>query len=72
MDQKEIEEAALEQGWSIGRTKKGHLRFVPADKSMPIVIGAGTPSDHRSLKNFLAQCRRSGLVWPPPGKKKSR
>lgn len=63
---RDIEKAARDQGWETGRTKKGHLRYVPPDPELPIVIGAGTPSDHRSLRNFVAQLRRSGFVWPWP------
>jgi hypothetical protein len=66
MDLRDIARAAQEQGWEIGVTKKGHLRYVPPDREQPIVIGSGTPSDKRALKNFVAQLRRSGFVWPWP------
>ena len=66
MDMKSLEKAAKEQGWEIGHTKKGHPRWVPPDPSKPIVIGSGTPSDYRAIKNFLAQLKRSGFVWPWP------
>jgi predicted RNA binding protein YcfA (HicA-like mRNA interferase family) len=47
------------QGWRIEQGGK-HLKAYPADKSMPLVVIPGTPSDHRSLKNLIAQLRRSG------------
>jgi hypothetical protein len=66
MDEQALERAAREQGWQTGRTRKGHRRWVPPDPSMPIVIGSGTPGDHRAMRNFLAQLRRSGFIWPWP------
>jgi predicted RNA binding protein YcfA (HicA-like mRNA interferase family) len=66
MNEKEIAQAAKEQGWEIGRTKKGHLRYVPPDPRQPIVIGSGTPGDKRALRNFLAQLKRAGFIWPWP------
>lgn len=53
--------AAEEQGWRVEETKSGHLRFIPADRSKPIVVASSTPSDARSVKNLRAQLRRSGL-----------
>ena len=58
--------AARAQGWRVESTSRGHIRLIPIDKDKPIVVSSGTPSDHRSIKNFLAQARRSGLVWPCP------
>lgn len=66
MDLRKIEQAAREQGWRVERTKKGHIRFVPPDATKPMVVAAGTPSDHRSIRNLVAQLRRSGLIWPWP------
>lgn len=48
------------RGWRIDRSKD-HPRAIPADKTKPIVVMAGTPSDHRSWKNMLSQLRRSGF-----------
>lgn len=61
MDLKDIVQAAKKAGWSVEQTKGNHLAFTPTDKAYPRVIGAGTPSDWRSLKNLVAQLRRSGL-----------
>jgi len=73
MNLRDIEKAAKEQGWEVGRTKKGHPRFVPPDPTKEIVIGSGTPSDWRALKNLLAQLKRQGFIWPwPPQKGKEK
>jgi predicted RNA binding protein YcfA (HicA-like mRNA interferase family) len=66
IDLREIEKAAKEQGWQVGRTMKGHLRYVPPDPTRRIVIGSGTPSDSRAMKNFLAELKRQGFIWPWP------
>jgi len=69
MDIDDLAKAAREQGWVLGKTSKGHHRWVPPDRTKKIVIGSGTPSDYRSNKNFLGQLRRSGFVYPwPPTK----
>lgn len=68
MDLKRIIGAAKDQGWREERTTKGHLRLVPPDRTKPACVFSGTPGDVRAIRNFLAACRRSGLVWPPPGK----
>jgi hypothetical protein len=68
MDLRLIVKAAKEQGWREERTTKGHLRLVPPDPTKRPCVASGTPGDARAIRNFLAQCRRSGLVWPPPGK----
>lgn len=59
--------AAKAQGWTRRDTKKGFF-LVPPDPTKPLVQIHRTPSDHRALKNTLAQMRRSGLVWPWPPK----
>jgi len=68
MNIRDIEKAAVAQGWQVGRTARGHIRFVPPDASKKIVIGSGTPSDARSISNLLAELRRQGFVWPWPPK----
>lgn len=73
MDMREIERAAREQGWEVSLTKKGHKRFKPPDPTKKICIASGTPSDWRSIKNFLADLKRQGFVWPwPPPKGKEK
>lgn len=47
------------QGWRIERLKSGHFRAYAPD-GVGIVHLPGTPSDHRSLKNTVAQLRHHG------------
>ena len=69
MDLRKIVKAAKEQGWEVGKTKKGHWEFVPPDATKQIVIGSGTPGDQRAIKNLLAELKRQGFIWPwPPPK----
>jgi len=65
VDPKKIIRAARRQGWAEKPLKKG-VMLVPPDPAMPAVTWHGSPSDVRAVKNFLAQMRRSGLIWPPP------
>jgi hypothetical protein len=44
-------------GYEVGRTRKGHLKLV--HDSGAVVIGPGTPGDHRSWRNTSAQLKRS-------------
>lgn len=55
--------AARRQGWTVD-TSKQHPRFyAPGGNKM--IVGAGTPSDHRTTKNLLADLRRNGLEDNP-------
>jgi predicted RNA binding protein YcfA (HicA-like mRNA interferase family) len=63
MDREDIEKAAKEQGWLVGRNKKGHPEFTSPDGSI-VIVGSGTPSDWRSNHNLLADLKRAGLKWP--------
>lgn len=66
---KPLVKAAKAKGWTVGLTKKGHLRFVAPEGTVdqltgePVrVVGApGTPSDHRGYLNTRAQLRRAGV-----------
>lgn len=51
---------AVAAGWTIRRTRRGHLLWTAPDGTR--VVTAGTPSDWRSLRNDLAQLRRAGLT----------
>lgn len=72
MDLRGIEKAAREQGWDVGRTTKGHRRFVPPDPTKKICIFSGTPGDRRAIHNFLADLRRQGFTWPWPPMKEAK
>lgn len=69
LDLRDIERAAKEQGWVVGRTRRGHPTFKPPDPSKDIVVGSGTPGDVRAIRNLLSQLRRQGFVWPWPPEK---
>jgi predicted RNA binding protein YcfA (HicA-like mRNA interferase family) len=53
---------AEDQGWTVRRSKKGHLQFFAPDGET-IVTAAGTPSDHRAMANLISRLRRNGFVW---------
>lgn len=64
MDLRDIEQAAIEQGWRVERTKRGHPVFYPPDPDKGPIYGSGTPSDRRSIRNLLAKLKSAGLIWP--------
>jgi hypothetical protein len=43
-------------GWSISRTRRGHLQF--RKRGRPLVFAAGTPSCPRAWQNAFATLRR--------------
>ena len=53
------------QGWRY-RTGKRHPKLYPAEPTQSPIPVPTTPSDRRSLKNFVSQVRRAGGIWPPP------
>lgn len=59
-DIEKLVKAARKQGWEVTVTGGNHLRFVPPDKSMPIVHGALTGTGPGIVK-LRTQLRRSGL-----------
>ena len=52
-------ELAMDLGWSIERTRGGHLKWTPPTGKF--VIMPGTPSDRRSYLNARSMLRRHGL-----------
>jgi hypothetical protein len=46
----------------VSQTGRGHVKFLPKDKSMPPVFCGVTRSDVRTIRNITAALRRSGLV----------
>lgn len=59
---------ALSQGWQHDRTTRGHHQFF-APNGRDIVTTGGTPSDHRSYRNFLSEMKKRGFVMPIDGKR---
>ncbi len=47
---------AKQEGFEVARTRNGHLKFTKP--GYPPVFTSSTPSDHRAIKNTLAQLRR--------------
>jgi predicted RNA binding protein YcfA (HicA-like mRNA interferase family) len=72
MDLRDFEKAAKRQGWTVSRTRRGHVVFTPPQATVPPAVYSGTPGDQAALRNLLADLRRKGLVWPPQGKGKRR
>lgn len=63
---REIVEEARRQGWRVEEGKRGHVKLFAPD-GRTIVTLPSTPSDHRSLKNSIAEMRWAGFKWPPKG-----
>lgn len=64
-DAKKVLQEAERQGFTPRPVKKGVMYLAPDGRGMVTVHK--TPSDHRDLDNMIAQFRRAGLIWPPPG-----
>lgn len=48
--------------------KGNHPKLYPPDTAMGQISVPTTPGDVRSWRNFVAQVKRTGVPWPPPGK----
>lgn len=66
-DLKAILKAVAAQGFEVSRTSKGHWRVRDQD-GRTVTVFSGTTSDRRAHRNALAQLKRAGLIWPPPGR----
>jgi hypothetical protein len=60
-NRKELFRAAKKQGWTIERTRKGHVKLCPPEIKYPCVVTSGTTSDVRSVRNLMSNLRQSGL-----------
>jgi hypothetical protein len=60
-DVEKAAKAARSQGWRVEITRGNHLKFVPPQKHLPIIILALTGCS-RSDVNGLHSLRRAGLV----------
>jgi predicted RNA binding protein YcfA (HicA-like mRNA interferase family) len=56
-DMTKLVRALEREGFIVTRTRKGHFRFQHPTVG-GCVIGPGTPSDHRGVKNLLAHLKR--------------
>ncbi len=68
VDWKKLIKEAERQGWTIEHGRKGQRKLIPPDPTKQIVFVHRTPSDHRAIKNTLAEMRHQGFQWPPKGK----
>ncbi|WP_431819390.1 type II toxin-antitoxin system HicA family toxin [Burkholderia sp. F1] len=50
-------EFALSEGWTVSRTRGGHLRFVKP--GLPPIYTSSTASDHRAGRNARAMLQRA-------------
>lgn len=66
----ELQELAIEQGWTVRRSKKNHPQFISPDGA--VFSTSSTPSDGRSYLNFISDLRRNGLIIPRKGDKKKQ
>ncbi len=57
-------DAARQQRWGVERRKSGHFMLTPPSRGSPLIVVAGTPSDHRAYAKIRAQLKRAGLVLP--------
>lgn len=63
MTVKKLIKLAEKQGWRVRVTKRGHVLFYPP-KGTGSACASGTPSDHRTIKNTVADLKRLGLKIP--------
>lgn len=64
MNYRDIAKAAKKQGWRVEPTRSGEMWFSP--NGVDKVTWHKTPSDARAVRNFLAEMKRGGLIYPPP------
>lgn len=62
-DMRRMLRALEEQGFEVTRTKRGHYEVRKDGRRVATM--AGTPSDHRGIRNAIAYLRKAGFVWPP-------
>lgn len=60
-DWQDLERTAVEQGWTVGKTNGGHLKFAPPPGTGGPVFVSFTPGDFRSIRNTRAMLKRRGL-----------
>lgn len=61
---KDVVRLAEQQGWIVKQLTNNHWRFTPPEKNKPTVVTSSTPSDWRTVYNFMARMRRSGFRCP--------
>ncbi len=62
-----VEHLITVQGWRYDKSGQRHPVLLPADRGKAQLRVPTTPTrDPRAFKNFVADVRRRGGVWPPP------
>jgi predicted RNA binding protein YcfA (HicA-like mRNA interferase family) len=61
-DQRKLEKALKAQGFEVVPTKNGHKTV--RKNGVRVTTLPGSASDHRTMKNCLADLRRAGFQWP--------
>lgn len=56
--------AARRQGWTVQKRGSGHFMLTPPARGSPLIVVAGTPSDHRVYVKARCQLIKAGLVLP--------
>lgn len=64
----ELRRFAEEQGWRVGNTSTGRVRFLAPDGKGQVVVGPNRGSG-RAIDNAKAELRRAGLEIPHPREK---
>ena len=59
-----VNELVDNQGWRYDNSGQGYPKLYAPSGARMISVPK-TPSDQRSLRNFIAQVRRAGGIWPP-------
>lgn len=60
-----VHDLVTSQGWRYQyRPGSRHPKLFPADRTQPPITVPTTPSEQRALRNFIAQVRRAGGLWP--------
>lgn len=61
---RQLVEFAEANGWSVSRTRGGHIRFTKP--GLGSIYTSSTPSDYRSELNAKARLRRADRALPQP------
>lgn len=62
-DLKAIFKALEDQKFDVVMTRGNHYKIYDPQGRL-VTTSAGTPSDYRGIKNFIATLRRAGFIWP--------
>jgi hypothetical protein len=65
-ESREIVAELRRQSWRVERTDRGHYKAYPPGNKPMVTFAGGLSGDPRSIKNAVAQLRKSGFQWPPP------